>query len=127
MGRHLTGTAAASKLNQLVEYSDGRLDAIYAAISHPVRRSVLDQLRPGGATVTQLAARYPISLAAVSKHIRVLEDAGLVRRSIEGREHHLALEPSPLMTAAGWLDTYRRFWDERLDRLEARIHREQRR
>lgn len=127
MGRPLTGTASSSKLNQVVEYSDGRLDAIYAAISHPVRRSVLEQLRPGGATVTELAAPHPMSLAAVSKHIRVLEAAGLVRRSIEGREHHLALEPAPLMTAAGWLDSYRRFWEERLDRLEARIRREQRR
>jgi DNA-binding transcriptional ArsR family regulator len=111
----------------LVEYSNGQLDAVYAAISHPVRRSVLDQLRPGGAIVTQLAARYPMSLAAVSKHIRVLEDAGLVGRSIQGREHHLALEPSPLMTAAGWLDSYRQFWDERLDRLEGRLRRGPRR
>jgi DNA-binding transcriptional ArsR family regulator len=109
------------KLNQVVEYSAAQLDAVYAAISHPVRRSVLERLRPGGATVSELAAPHAMSLAAVSKHIRVLEDAGLVRRSIVGREHHLALEPSPLRSAAGWLDTYRRFWDERLDLLEARL------
>ncbi len=123
----MTRTPVPSKLNQLVEYPDDRLDAVYAAISHPVRRSVLEQLRPGGATVTELAAPHPMSLAAVSKHIRVLEDAGLVRRSVQGREHHLVLEPQPLMTAAGWLVSYRRLWDKRLDQLEARLRGDQRR
>jgi DNA-binding transcriptional ArsR family regulator len=68
-----------------------------------------------------------MSLAAVSKHIRVLEDAGLVRRTIQGREHHLALEPVPLSAAAGWLDTYRRFWEERLDLLDAKLRARKRR
>ena len=117
----MTNDRASRKLNQMVEHSDGQLDAVYSAIAHPVRRRVLEQLRPGGATVSELAAPHRISLAAVSKHIRVLEDAGLVQRSIHGREHHLVLEPHPLMTAAGWLDSYRRFWDARLDRLEARL------
>jgi len=108
-------------LNQVVEYSNRKLDAVYGAIAHPVRRRVLDQLRPHGATVTELAAAHPISLAAVSKHIRVLEDAGLVRRTIVGREHRLTLEPAPLGAAAGWIDTYRNFWEERLDLLEARL------
>lgn len=114
-------------LNQVVEYSAGQLDSVYAAISHPVRRRVLAQLRPGGATVTELAAAHPISLAAVSKHIRVLEDARLVRRTIVGREHRLTLEPAPLGAAAGWLDTYRQFWDERIDLLEARLRARKRR
>jgi predicted transcriptional regulator len=111
-------------LNQLVEYLPGRLDAVYAAIAHPVRRSLLEHLVPRGAKVTELAALYPISLAAVSKHIRVLESAGLVRRTITGREHRLAFEPSPLMSATMWLESYRRFWDDRLDLLEARLKRE---
>ncbi len=111
----------------MVKYRNGQLDAVYGAISHPVRRSVLDRLRPGGATVTELAAHYPISLVAVSKHIRVLESAGLVRRTVEGREHRLSLEPAPLLLAAGWLDGYRRFWEERIDLLEARIRARKRR
>ncbi len=114
-------------VNQVVKYSSGRLDAVYGAISNPVRRSVLDQLRPHGATVTQLAARYPMSLVAVSKHIRVLEDAGLVRRTIRGREHHLSLEAAPLRSAAGWLESYRGFWEERLDLLDAKLRERKRR
>lgn len=113
-------------LNQLVEYRTGRLDPVYAAISHPVRRGLLDRLRSGGATVTQLATTYPISLAAVSKHIRVLEQAGLVRRTVRGRVHYLSLEPSPLMSAAGWLEAYRRFWNDRLDLLDAGLRSEKR-
>jgi DNA-binding transcriptional ArsR family regulator len=105
----------------MVKHRNARLDAVYGAIAHPVRRSVLDRLRPGGATVSQLAAHYPMSLVAVSKHIRVLEAAGLVRRTVAGREHHLSLEPAPLRAAADWLDTYGRFWEERLDLLETRI------
>ena len=114
-------------LNQVVEYSNQKLDAVYGAIAHPVRRRVLDQLRPRGATVTELAAVYSISLAAVSKHIRVLEDAGLVRRTIVGREHRLTLEPALLGAAAGWLDTYRTFWEERLRLLDAGLRRRKRR
>ncbi|MFY9614681.1 MAG: metalloregulator ArsR/SmtB family transcription factor [Candidatus Dormiibacterota bacterium] len=105
----------------MVEYQQTELDDIYAAISHPARRQVLERLKPGDATVTELAGQFTMSLAAVSKHIRVLEAAGLVRRTVQGREHHLSLEPSPLITAAGWLETYRSFWDERLDVLEVKL------
>lgn len=111
-------------LNQMVEYRPSRLDGVYAALSHPVRRSLLERLQPSGAKVTELAAPYAMSLAAVSKHIRVLEAAGLVRRTITGREHRLVVEPSPLIDAATWLDSYRRFWNDRLDLLEARLRRE---
>jgi DNA-binding transcriptional ArsR family regulator len=114
-------------LNQMVEYAPSELDAVYAALSHPVRRSLLEHLRPHSAKVTELAAPYPISLAAVSKHIRVLESAGLVRRTITGREHQLVLEPQPLMSATTWLESYRRFWDDRLDVLEARLRQERKR
>jgi DNA-binding transcriptional ArsR family regulator len=117
----LTAPNLSAMLNQMVEYQRSELDAVYAALSHPVRRSLLEHLTPRGAKVTELAAPYPMSLAAVSKHIRVLESAGLVRRTIVGREHQLALEPTPLMSASTWLDSYRRFWDDRLDLLEARL------
>ena len=125
--KDLTTEGRRCKLNQVVEYPAGQLDAVYAALSHPVRRSLLEHLRSGGAKVTELADPFPISLAAVSKHLRVLETAGLVRRTIHGREHQLALEPSPLMSAADWLDSYRRFWEDRLDLLEARLRAEQKR
>ncbi len=110
----------------MVKDRSGRLDTVYGAISHPVRRRVLEQLRPHGATVTELAAAYPMSLAAVSKHIRVLETAGLVKRTRRGREHHLTLEPGPLVAAAGWIDSYRRFWEARIDVLDARLRSEKR-
>jgi DNA-binding transcriptional ArsR family regulator len=102
----------------MVEFREP-LDAPYAALAHPIRRRILDRLRDGEARVTDLAAGWPISLNAVSKHIKVLESAGLVDRRIEGREHRLSLRPEPLRAAAGYLDTYRIFWEPRLDRLDA--------
>lgn len=108
-------------LNQMVEYRDDQLDATYAAISHPVRRAVLQRLRAGEARVTELALPFGMSLAAVSKHIRVLEEAGLLERSIHGREHRLALNPSGLQPAARWLDLYQSFWQDRLDLLESKL------
>jgi len=117
----LTTRKPAAKVNQLVKHRRRQLDAVYRAIAHPVRRSVLDRLRPGGATVTELAGHYPMSLVAVSKHIRVLEAAGLVQRSVRGREHHLTLDPAALLHAASWLETYRQFWEVRLDLLDRRL------
>jgi len=108
----------------VVEYPEPELDAIYSALAHPTRRELIGRLiglADGGARVTELSALFPVSLAAVSKHIRVLEDSGLVRRSISGREHHLSLEPRPLQAASSWLEPYRRFWTDRLDLLEAQL------
>lgn len=97
------------------------LDRIYGAISHSARRSLLERLSSGTSRVTELAGSFDMSLAAVSKHIRVLEGAGLVRRSITGREHWLSLDASRLEAASDWLDTYRNFWEARLDLLEVRL------
>ena len=105
----------------MVEYRRATLDATYGAISHPVRRRLLERLSTGRARVTELADLFDVSLAAVSKHIRVLEGAGLVRRSVVGREHWLTLEATRLRPATQWLEGYRRFWESSLDRLEARI------
>src|SRR5260370_39484651 len=114
-------------LHPMVEYrSEGDLDSVSGHLAHRVRRELVGQLRssPGdGAKVTELAGRFEISLAAVSKHIRVLEDAGLVKRSIRGREHPLQLEGGPLGIASLWLEPYRRFWNDRLDALEALVRR----
>ena len=105
----------------MVNRSVEELDDVYAAIAHSVRRQVLDRLSEGPATVSELAAPFPMSLVAVSKHIKVLEAAGLVNRSIEGREHNMSLAPAPLRPAAAWIDHYRSLWEMRLDRLEARL------
>jgi DNA-binding transcriptional ArsR family regulator len=108
-------------LNRMVEYRGNQLDTTYSALSHPVRRAVLEHLRASDATVTEIAVPFSMSLAAVSKHIRVLEEAGLLERAVHGREHRLALNPSPLRPAARWLDTYQAFWEDRLDLLEAKL------
>jgi DNA-binding transcriptional ArsR family regulator len=95
------------------------LDRVYGAIADPTRRAILGVLARGDATVGDLARRFPMSLNGVSKHVKVLERAGLVARTVQGREHQLRLQPDPLRDAARWLDHYRAFWDVRLDALEA--------
>jgi len=94
------------------------LDATFHALADRTRRALLERLSEGDGTVTELARPFDISLAAVSKHIQVLERAGLARRTVEGRVHHLALRPDCLRDAAEWVAYYRRFWDESLARLE---------
>lgn len=111
--------------NRLVEYkrlavsTPPSLDRIYGALADPTRRAIVGYLARGEVNVGELADRFPISLNGVSKHVKVLERAGLVDRSIRGREHRIRLNPRPLRRAARWLDHYRRFWDARLDALEA--------
>ncbi len=95
------------------------IDVTIAAIADPTRRAILDRLSSGPARVTDLAAPFSMSLAAVSKHVKVLEHAGLVRRTRQGREHTLELEAAPLREVVRWASRYERFWNERLDRLEA--------
>jgi DNA-binding transcriptional ArsR family regulator len=95
-----------------------RLNRVYGAIADPTRRAILGMLVGGEVTVGTLADRFPISFNGVSKHVKVLEQAGLVRRRVSGREHWLRLRPDPLREATRWLEHYRKFWDERLDALE---------
>ena len=95
-----------------------RLNRVYGAIADPTRRAMLGMLIGGEVTVGTLAERFPISFNGVSKHVKVLEQAGLVRRNVRGREHWLRLRPAPLREATRWLDHYREFWDTRLDALE---------
>ena len=94
------------------------LDVILAAVADPTRRAILDQLAHGPARVTDVAAPFAMSLNAVSKHIKVLEHAGLVRRTQQGREHTLELDARPLREVARWASHYERYWTERLDALE---------
>ena len=99
-------------------------DNVLIAFADPVRRAILERLARGEARVTDVAAPFAISLNSVSKHIRILERAGLVRRRIAGRDHFLSLEPKPLDDAAAWMARTRAFWASRLDRLEAALRAE---
>ena len=95
------------------------LDEVYGALADPTRREILGILAEGEANVGSLAERFPISLNGVSKHVKVLERAGLVERRVQGREHRLRLNAEPLREASMWLEHYRAFWDARLAALEA--------
>ena len=103
------------------------LDQVYGAIADPTRRAILTLLAAGDENVGGLAGRFPMSFNAVSKHVKVLERAGLVRRRVQGREHMLRLEAGPLREASRWLEHYRAFWDARLDALEAMLVKDTRR
>jgi DNA-binding transcriptional ArsR family regulator len=92
---------------------------VLAAVADPTRRAILDRLRRGPARITDVAEPFEMSLAAVSKHVQILERAGLLRRTRRGREHSLTLDARPLRRVARWTSRYERFWNERLDRLEA--------
>ena len=105
--------------NQMVKYSPSRLNQTFAALADPTRRRMLEQLARGERCVTDLARPHSMSLPAVSKHLRVLEKAGLLRRRRYGRVHQLRLEAKPLKQAALWVEEYRKFWEESFDRLAA--------
>ena len=100
------------------------LDDTLVALADETRRSILKRLAAGDARVTEVAAPFGISLNSVSKHIRILERAGLVRRRVAGRDHFLSLDPEPLDAAAAWMLRERDAWTARLDRLEAALRAE---
>ena len=102
----------------MVEYNDARLNDLFRALADPTRRAMLQDLAHGPRTVGELAAPYAISLAGASKHIQVLEHAGLVDREVHGRVHTCRLDAAPLHEGAEWLRHYERFWTTRLDALE---------
>lgn len=93
------------------------LDGVFSALAHPTRRAILHRLAGGEASVGEVAAPFAISPPAMSKHIRVLEDAGLLRRRLDGRIHRLQLVAEPMRGAAGWIAEYAEFWSHQLDAL----------
>ena len=103
----------------MIEYQPLSLDRIFQALADPTRRAMLAELRQRERSVGELAAPHRISLAAASKHIKTLERAGLVKRTVHGRTHLCALDAAPLADADGWLREYAQFWNQRLDALEA--------
>jgi DNA-binding transcriptional ArsR family regulator len=110
--------------NQVVELQTPPLNSIFHALRDATRRWMLRELADGERTVGQLAEPFDISLAAASKHIKVLENAGLIRREVRGRTHLCSLDPGPLASAQQWLSFYERFWTDRLDELERLLREE---
>lgn len=99
------------------------LDRAYAALADPTRRWLLETLRQGDARITDLAAPLPMTFAGVSRHVGVLESAGLVRREVRGREHWLSVQPDGLVSARQWIDEQADFWSTRADALADRLRR----
>jgi DNA-binding transcriptional ArsR family regulator len=108
----------------MVELQTPRLDTVFHALGDATRRRMLRDLADGQRTVGELAAPFDMSLAAASKHIKALERAGLVRRTVKGRIHVCRLEARPLEDAHEWIGFYERFWSGRLDILEGLLRRE---
>lgn len=102
----------------MVNYSPLILNHVFAALADPTRRSILEQLSRGDRCVSDLAEPHAMSLPAVSKHLRVLEEAGLVSREKQGRVHTIRLNAAPMRQAQSWMEAYRRFWEDSFDRLD---------
>ena len=108
----------------MVKYSSSTLNRTFAALADPTRRRILAHLARGDQCVTHLAKPHAMSLPAVSKHLRVLEKAGLLRRRRYGRVHEMRLDAKPLRQAAQWVEAYRKFWQGSLDRLAEYLEKE---
>jgi DNA-binding transcriptional ArsR family regulator len=111
-------------VNRMVE--DLVLDRTYAALADPTRRALLVALRAGPARITDLAEPIPMSFAGVSRHVGVLESAGLIRREVRGREHWVSVAPAGLLHAERWITAQASFWEVRADALAARLDRKKR-
>lgn len=101
----------------MVNYKESTLDNVFSALADPTRRAILARLAKGKVTVKELAEPYDMSLPAISKHLKVLERAGLLKREIDGRIHRCQLSAKPLGAAADWISYYQTFWETRLDSL----------
>lgn len=108
-------------LNHMAHHSAPALDNVFGAIADPTRRAILEHLGHSSARVTDIAKKFPMSLNAVSKHLIVLERAGLVRREINGRDHICNLNLHPLREASAWIEEVRTFWETRLDAFEKHL------
>jgi DNA-binding transcriptional ArsR family regulator len=105
----------------MVHRSTAALDAVFGAIADPTRRAILQQLASNPARVTDIAKNFPVSLNAVSKHLMVLQRAGLVRQDAQGRDRICSLNAQPLREASAWIEEMRAFWELRLDALERHL------
>lgn len=100
-----------------------QLSVIFGALADPTRRAILAMLADGEATVTELTAPFAISMPAISRHLKVLEQAGLITRNRSGQHLSSTLQPAPLQEATEWMERYRQFWDASFDRLDAHLRR----
>jgi DNA-binding transcriptional ArsR family regulator len=123
----LTFSSEARTFNNMVELNAPELNVVFHALGDATRRQMLRDLVDDERTVGQLAEPFAISLAAASKHIKALENAGLIRREVRGRTHFCRLEPGPLASAHEWLSFYERFWRSRLDVLEKLLRQDKKR
>lgn len=104
----------------MVTFADDNLDRTFAALAHPMRRAMLTRLAAGGsASVSELAEPFDVSLMAVSKHLKVMEGAGLIRRQKDGRVQRCSFDPEAIDAASGWIEAHREFWKQQLDSLAA--------
>ena len=101
----------------MVKYQDSELDATFGALADATRRGILEQLADGDSSVTKLAQPFNISLPAISKHLRVLERAGLLSQEKDGRVRRCRLDAGPMKDASDWISRYQRFWEQQLDSL----------
>ena len=97
---------------------ESRLDSVFFALSDRTRRAILSRLAQGSTTIGRLSEPFPISAPAISKHVKILERAGLIERKVTGREHHCSLATGGLKTAEDWIAFHRQFWESRLDALD---------
>ncbi len=102
----------------MVKHKAKDLDMVFSALADPTRRAILDRLSAGAASVTEIAQPFSMSLPAISKHLTVLNDAGLIETEKDGRFRRMHLKIKPLKNAAAWLDKYEGFWNTRFDTLE---------
>lgn len=109
----------------MVKYSDNQLDGIFAALSDRTRRKVLASLEEGSRPVTELAGAHDMSLPGFMKHLRVLEEAGLLERTKEGRVVRCTLQPEPMKQAASWIAQYEKFWTDKLDSLARYLYQQE--
>jgi DNA-binding transcriptional ArsR family regulator len=102
----------------MVNYSDRGLDLAFGALAHPIRRGILARLSTGEASIQELAKPFKVSAPAITKHMKILEEAGLLSRKKKGREHRCRLEQKRLKQAERWIEAHRKFWNDKLDALE---------
>ncbi len=108
----------------VVAFSDEVLDRTFAALAHPTRRAILTRLATeGSASVSELAEPFHVSLMAISKHLKVMEQSGMIRREKDGRVHRCSFDPSAIDAASDWIEVHRHYWEQQLDSLAAYLER----
>jgi len=114
----LTKSDASFIVNLVVNYQQRRLDLAFGALAHPIRRGILARLSTGEASISELAKPFKVSAPAITKHMKILEEAGLLSRKKRGREHRCKLEAERMAEAERWIERQRSLWNDRLDALE---------